>query len=192
MLQQKFYIKGMVCERCIAAVKKAMEGLDVEIIEVNLGEITLAGTSATEEELIEERLKPLGFSLLQDKKQKLVKEAKALVEEVYSGSFDFPIHFRFSALAAERLATSYDVISTAFSALEQKTLEKHIIDFRIEKIKELLVYTDSTVADIAFVLNFSSAAHLTRQFKTYTGLTPSYFKEIRLNKNAQIANSSGS
>jgi AraC family transcriptional regulator len=184
MQQQKFYIKGMVCQRCIYSVKQALEGLGIEVTEVDLGEVTLLSPSETDESLIEERLKSLGFSLLRDKRLKLVKDTKALVAEVYSGGFDFPNGFRFSALAAERLHTNYDGISAAFSAVEQTTLEKYIIDFRIEKIKELLVYTDHSLADIAFALGFSSVAHLSRQFKNCTGLNPSYFKEIKSNKSS--------
>jgi AraC family transcriptional regulator len=183
-MQQKYYIKGMVCERCIYTVKKALEGLGIGVAQLALGEVTLVSPSEIKEPIIEEALKPLGFSLVQDKKLKLVKDAKALVAEVYSGNFDFPKGFRFSSFAAERLNTNYDALSTAFSATEHTTLEKYIIDFRINLIKELLVYSNKTLADIAFELGFSSIAHLSRQFKSYTGLNPSHFREIRSNKSA--------
>lgn len=184
MQQQKYYIKGMVCERCIYTVKGTLEGLGIKIAELALGEVTLVTPSAIKEPAIEEALKPLGFSLVQDKRLKLVKDAKALVAEVYSGRFDFPNGFRFSSFAAEKLDTNYDAISAAFSATELTTLEKYIIDFRINIIKELLVYTNKTLADIAFALGFSSVAHLSKQFKDHTGLNPSHFKEIRSNKSA--------
>jgi AraC family transcriptional regulator len=124
----------------------------------------------------------LGFTLLEDKKEKLVKETKGLMAEVYSGSFDFPTRFRFSELAARRLQKDYDTISATFSAVENTTLEKYIIDFRIEKVKEFLVYTPQTLGDISFRLGFSSVAHLSRQFKEITGINPSYFKSIRVQK----------
>jgi AraC family transcriptional regulator len=183
-MQQKYYVKGMVCERCIYTVKKTLEGLGIEVAELALGEVTLVSPSAIKEPVIEEALKPFGFSLVQDKRLKLVKDAKALVAEVYSGNFDFPNGFRFSSFAAEKLNTNYDAISTAFSATEQTTIEKYIIDFRINRIKELLVYTNKTLANIAFELGFSSVAHLSKQFKSYTGLNPSHFKDIRSNKSA--------
>ena len=172
----------MVCERCIFAVKETFKDLGIEVIEVGLGEVTLASNPEINQSLIEERLKLSGFTLLQDKNLKLLKEAKALVAEVYSGNFDFPNGFRFSALATERLASNYDAISAAFTVIEQTTMEKYIIDYRINKIKELLVYTDNTLADIAFALGFSSVSHLSKQFKSHTGLNPSYFKEIKTNK----------
>ena len=177
-------IKGMVCERCIHSVKEVLEDLGVEVVEVGLGEIRLMSHPEINESLIDERLKLLGFSLLQDRRLKLLKDAKALVAEVYSGRFDFPNSFRFSALATERLSSNYEAISAAFTLIEQKTLEKYIIDYRINKIKELLVYTDHTLADISFALGFSSVAHLSKQFKGCTGLNPSYFRQIKSARNA--------
>jgi AraC family transcriptional regulator len=188
MQQQKYYVKGMVCERCIYSVKETLEDLGIELVEVGLGEVTLVSNPGIKESLIEERLKSSGFTLLQDKRLKLLKDAKALVAEVYSGSFDFPNGFRFSSLVAERLSANNDVVNAAFTAIEQTTLEKYIIDFRINKVKELLVYTDNTLADISFALGFSSVAHLSKQFKSHTGLNPSHFKEIKWNK--QTAKSS--
>jgi AraC family transcriptional regulator len=184
MQRKKYYVKGMVCERCIHKVKETLEGLGIEVAELALGEVTLVSGSQIKEAVIEDALKPLGFSLVHDKRLTLVKDTKALVAEVYSGNFDFPKGFRFASFAAERLKTNYDAISTAFSATELTTLEKYIIDFRINIIKELLVYTNKTLADIAFDLGFSSVAHLSKQFKSYTGLNPSYFKEIKSNKSA--------
>jgi AraC family transcriptional regulator len=179
MQEQKLYIKGMVCDRCILSVKEAIESLGIQVTEARLGEVALASGVALGESLIEQRLQPLGFSLLKDKKQQLVKDVKALVAEVYSRSFDFTSHFRFSHFAEERLNVSYDAISNTFSSIEETTLEKYIIDFRIEKIKEALVCTESSLSDIAFALGFSSVAHLSKQFKLYTGLNPSYFREIK-------------
>lgn len=173
----------MVCQRCITTVKDQLESAGLELEDINLGEVTLAThTSLPDAALIEQKLLPLGFSLLEDKKAKLVKEVKSLVGEVYNGVFDFPNDFRFSVLAAERLGKDYDTISTTFSSMENNTLEKYIINFRVEKIKELMVYTDDTLADISFKLGFSSVAHLSRQFKEQTGMTPSHFKQLRKNE----------
>ena len=172
----------MVCNRCISTVKNELENIGLHPTEISLGEVSFAATEIAALPLIQERLKPLGFSLVEDKRVKLVKDVKMLVEKVYSGDFDFPVRFRFSALAAESLQKDYDAISTIFSSVENITVEKHIIDFRIEKIKEFLVYTPQTLADIAFRLGFSSVAHLSRQFKIVTGFNPSHFKAIRDDK----------
>jgi AraC-like DNA-binding protein len=185
MQQQKIFIKGMVCQRCISTVKNELESLGLQLDEIMLGQVTLSATATFPgDRLLAEKLQPLGFSLLEDKRLTLVKALKDLVAEVYSGDYDFPYHFRFSELAAERLDKEYDLISTIFSQVEKTTIEKYIIHYRIEKIKELLVYTESTLADISFRLGFTSVAHLSRQFKIQTGLNPSHFKYIQQIKTA--------
>lgn len=185
---QKVYIKGMVCFRCISTVKSELESIGLQLDDISLGEVTLsAGTEITDLQIIEEQLKPFGFSLLEDKRARLVTDVKQLVAEIYGGDFDFPEPFRFSTFISEKLQRDYDSISSVFSIREQKTLEKYIIDFRIEKIKEFLVYTPQTLADIAFRLGFSSVAHLSRQFKMVTGFNPSYFKSLQAGKNQIIA-----
>ena len=105
------------------------------------------------------------------------------MEEVYNGEYDFPHGFRFSRLLAERLDKDYEAISDAFIKIENKTIEQYMIEFRINKVKELLVYSNLTLSDIAFKLNFNSVPHLSTQFKQQTGLTPSYFKELKKAKN---------
>lgn len=173
----------MVCQRCITTVKQQLESAGLALDEVKLGEVTLsAHTFIPDTGLIEQRLLPLGFSLLEDKKVKLVKDVKSLVNEVYSGDFDFPEGFRFSGLAAKKLDRDYDTISSTFSLMENSTLEKYIISYRVEKIKELMVYTENTLADISFKLGFNSVAHLSRQFKEQTGMTPSQFKQLLKNE----------
>lgn len=178
--QQKIFIKGMVCLRCISTVKNELENIGLQLEDISLGEVTIAATTLLPDPvLLEERLKPLGFSLLEDKRKKLVNQVKKLVQQVYSGEYDFPVRFRFAELLTNKLGIVYDTASSIFSASENTTIERYIIDYRIEKVKEFLVYTNDTLADISFKLGFSSVAHLSRQFKTETGLNPSYFKEIR-------------
>lgn len=172
----------MVCQRCISSVKEALEESGQEIVHIGLGTVTISSHKAPDRQLISEKLEALGFSLLEDKQQLLVEKIKKLVATVYSGEFDFPESFRFSKYAAEQLHRSYEILSSAFSAAESTTLEKYIIAYRVEKIKELLVYTPATLADIAFRLGFSSEAHLSRQFKAQTGLNPSYFIKLRKEK----------
>lgn len=112
----------------------------------------------------------------------MVRDVKVLIEKVYSGNFEFPSNYRFSEIVVAYLNKDYNRVSAVFSELEDITLEKYIIEYRIEKVKELLVYTNDTLPDIAYKLGFSSAAHLSRQFKEQTGLNTSYFKEIRKSK----------
>jgi AraC family transcriptional regulator len=179
----KIFIKGMVCERCILTIRQQLNDLKIPVANITLGEVTtVSALSSPDMEALQKKLGPLGFSLLEDKRTKLVRDVKALVEKVYSGEYDFPADFRFSDLVIAHLNKDYNSVSAVFSNLENTTLEKYIIEYRIEKVKELLVYTNDTLPDIAFKLGFSSAAHLSRQFKTQTGLNPSYFKEIRKSK----------
>ena len=173
----------MVCNRCMMTVKSGLEDLGHQSVEVSLGEVSFTSSAIVYNHAeLENRLSMLGFSLLEDKKIKMVKEVKMLVEEVYGGDFDFPDGFRFSRLLTERLGKDYDTISDAFISTEKKTIEQYMIGFRIDKVKELLVYSSLTLSDIAFKLNFNSAAHLSTQFKQQTGLTPSFFKEIKRKK----------
>ena len=170
----------MVCDRCILAVKNELQKTGIEVPDVSLGEATIIQTDpASDLHFIDEKLRALGFSLIEDKRAKLVNQVKQLVEEVYSGDFDFPNHFRFSTLLEGRLNKDYGFISSIFSELENTTIEKYIVNFRIEKIKEYLVYSDLSLSDLSFRLGFSSVAHLSRQFKSHTGLNPSYFKAIK-------------
>ena len=184
-MQEEFtlFIKGMVCERCISVVKSELEKLGVPTVKVDLGEVTVRSSDHLQEtRIIEERLRPLGFQVLEDKKVKTLNELKNIIAEVYSGSYDFPNQMRFSDLVVARLHKDYATVSAMFSLHEHKTLERYIMDYRIEKIKEYLVYSSLTLSEIAFKLNFSSVPHLSRQFKQYTGLTPSYFKQIKKEK----------
>ncbi|MGX5817125.1 helix-turn-helix domain-containing protein [Chitinophaga lutea] len=181
--EQRIFIKGMVCDRCIRAVRQALHDLDIPVTGVKLGEVTtVSALSAPDIKVLSEKLGQLGFSLLEDQKTALVRDIKLLVEEVYSGEFDFPDDFRFSDLLTRRLHREYGAASAIFSAAEGMTLEKYIMAFRMEKVKELLVYTARTLADIAWILGFSSAAHLSRQFKSYTGLNTSHFSALRKSK----------
>lgn len=183
MQSEKYFIKGMVCERCIRSVKQIAEDLGVLLADINLGEIVLKAPSEMIDEIqLETKLNFFGFILLKDKKKQQVQDTKKLVAEVYSGDFDFPHRFRFSELAANRLNKDYESISSLFSLSEGLTLEKFIIDYRIEKTKEFLVYTDDSLSHISFSLGFSSVAHLSKQFKSQTGLNPSHFRTLRLKK----------
>lgn len=191
MQEQSFYIKGMVCERCIHAVKEAIGQLGITIQQLELGEITLLHPTPISAQLLEEKLKPLGFSLLQSKKSQLTLAIRELVAETYSGHFDFMPGFRFSRFATEQLGRGYESISDSFSQETGESLEKYIIRYRINKAKEMMVYEGQTVSGVAFALGFSSVAHFSRQFKQHTGLTPSYFTEIQTSKHVAPATASG-
>lgn len=186
-LLSRLFIKGMVCQRCIMVVRSELQAIGLIPQKVDLGEVTvISATGTVDTDQVASRLLPLGFQLLEDRKLAVVRQVKELVAEVYSGAFDFPIQFRFSELVAKRISRDYDAVSSLFALTEHKTVEQYIIGYRVEKIKEMLVYSDQTLADIAFQLNYSSVGHLSRQFRQVTGLTPSHFRNIR--KSREIPN----
>lgn len=174
----------MVCNRCVMVVSNELQNLGYSTENVKLGEINIMNEEIDLNK-IEERLSSLGFGLVQDQRVKLVDEVKKMIEDVYSGEYDFPNNFRFSDLVKKRW-NNYETVSDAFIAIEKKTLETYIIQYRLDKVKELLVYSNDTLADIAFKLNYNSVAHLSTQFKQVIGLTPSHFKSIKTNKTEMI------
>ena len=186
-MQQTVFIKGMVCDRCITTVTQELQQLGIELDEVNLGEVKFAVKAPfTDYHSLNKKLEPLGFHVLENKRSKLTKEVKQIAAEVYSGEFDFPHRFRFSDLLAQKLEKEYDFISQQFSAEEGITIEKFVIEYRIEKIKELLVYNELNLTEIAYLMHYSSVAHLSAQFKKVTGLTPSHFKKLKEKRRSML------
>ena len=180
--QSKLMVKGMVCNRCIMTVNHELESLGYVAESIQLGEVKLKAGIEIDLDAIEKKLEIHGFRLLEDRSKKMIKEVKQLVEKVYSGDYHFPEKFRFADLVKKHWNNNYDVVSTTFISLEKKSLERYIIEYRIGKVKEFLVYTNLSLSDIAFKLNFTSTSHLSAQFKQVSGLTPSYFKEIKRKK----------
>ncbi|MGN6533824.1 MAG: helix-turn-helix domain-containing protein [Ginsengibacter sp.] len=182
MEQETIIIKGMVCQRCMMVVEKELRMMGYTPLKLSLGEVSFNTNTPGDSKDLKEKLLSLGFSLPEDKMANRTKKLKELIQEVYNGDFDFPMRFRFSQYAEKRLATDYDSISSAFIQTENKTVEQYIIEYRINKIKELLVYSGRSLSDIAFSLNFSSVSHLSAQFKQQTGLTCSFFKNVHKQK----------
>lgn len=176
------YIKNMVCNRCIMVVESELEKLGVLPLSVELGEVRLDKKLTTEQKSnLSNRLESLGFSLIDDKKGRLIEQVKNLIIElVHYNNNNLKINL--SDYISDKLHHDYNYISNLFSEVEGTTIEKYFIAQKIEKVKELLVYDELTLNEIAFNLNYSSVAHLSTQFKKVTGLTPSHFKQIRTNK----------
>lgn len=176
------YIKNMVCNRCIMVVESEFEKLDIQTLSVELGEVRLDKKLTTEQKKkLSERLESLGFSLIDDKKGRLIEQVKNLIIElVHYNNNNLKINL--SDYISDKLHHDYNYISNLFSEVEGTTIEKYFIAQKIEKVKELLVYDELTLNEIAFNLNYSSVAHLSAQFKKVTGLTPSHFRQIRTNK----------
>ncbi|MDH6309298.1 AraC-like DNA-binding protein [Dysgonomonas sp. PFB1-18] len=182
MADKKLYIKNMVCNRCIMVVRSELEKLGIEPLSVELGEVTLSeNLTPQQKEQLGGTLESLGFSLIDDKKARLIEQVKNLIIElVHYNNNNLKINL--SDYISEKLHHDYNYISNLFSEVEGTTIEKYFIAQKIEKVKELLVYDELTLNEIAFNLNYSSVAHLSAQFKKVTGLTPSHFKQIKSNK----------
>ena len=182
MSDEKIYIKNMVCNRCIMVVRSELEKLGIEPVSVRLGEVTLSQSIENpQKEKLSEVLESLGFSLIDDKKARLIEQVKTLIVElVHYNNNDLKINL--SDYISERLHHDYNYISNLFSEVEGTTIEKYFIAQKIEKVKELLVYDELILNEIALKLNYSSVAHLSTQFKKVTGLTPTHFKQIKTNK----------
>lgn len=170
-------IKNMVCDRCVMVVRAELERFGCRIVSVRLGEAEIEGDLSPERKAeLAARLEALGFELLEDRRARLIEAVKSAVIELVRGSEVVP-DVRLSDYLQERLRVDYRQISALFSETEGRTVEKYFIAQKIERVKELLVYDELPLAEIAFRLGYSSVAHLSAQFKQVTGLTPSHYRQ---------------
>ncbi len=172
----------MVCDRCKMVVKAELAKLGFAPMEVALGEVTLGREITSSEKMtIESALREVGFSLIDDKKSRLIEKIKTtLVELVHQNNS--ALKSNLSEYLSDALQHDYKYLTTLFTEVEGITIEKYFIAQKIERVKELLVYDELSLSEIAHQLNYSSVAHLSAQFKKVTGLTPSHFKAIRTEK----------
>jgi AraC-like DNA-binding protein len=176
----KLFIRNMVCDRCRFAVEAALDAAGVAFESVSLGEVDLGDRELDGRQLqdFQKRLETLGFALINDRKGRLIENIKAGLI-AYLREQAGPEQVTLSKFLSDRLFHDYTYLSNLFSAVEGVTIEHYFIALRIEKVKELLVYDELTLTEIALRLGFSSPAHLSRQFRKVTGLTPSKFKALR-------------
>jgi AraC family transcriptional regulator len=176
-------VKGMVCERCVSVIKEGIINLGYEVNKVSLGKISVKSDLSKEEyQRIENFLRENGFEIISSRQMRIVKQAKELINDLFAENSKYNSKLKFSSLLSEALHMNYDSISELFTELEGITPERYIITKRIEKVKEMLVYTDLRLTEIAYITGFSSINHLSRQFKELTGFSPSHFKAVRSEK----------
>ena len=170
----------MVCDRCKKVVADELQKLGYTVTDIQLGEVELE-TEPDKVNVAEVKsvLEANGFELLDDRKTQLIEKIKSAVIELihYRGQADLTINV--SDWLAEKVGADYNYLSHLFSSSEGITIEKYLILQRIEKVKELLVYNELSLKEIAYQLGYSSVAHLSNQFKKVTGLTPSHFKQVK-------------
>jgi AraC-like DNA-binding protein len=178
----------MVCIRCKMVVKAELEKLGLHYIVVELGEAEIMESiSEDQHDQFKEALLKSGLELLDDKKSVLIQKIKNVIIELIHYSEE-PLAINFSDHLSQKLNHNYTYLANLFSEVQGTTIEKFIIAHKIERVKELLVYNELTLTEIAYLMHYSSVAHLSAQFKKVTGLTPSHFKQLREKRLTMLEN----
>ena len=174
----------MVCHRCVLSVEDILQRTNIPFQKVLFGEIHLADELDPKQKVVlTEELKKVRFELIDSHMTGLIEKIKLLtIQKARNEVSKEDVKLNLSAYLSDKLHYEYTHLSSMFSGVEGRTIENFFLDQRIEKAKELLIYGQMTLSEIAFELNFSSTAHLSTQFKKLTGLTPSYFKEVGIAK----------
>lgn len=169
----------MVCIRCKMVVKTELEKLGLHYTTVELGEVEIMEDMSTEQhDQLRAGLLKSGLELMDDKKSVLIQKIKNIIIELIHYS-DEPLAINFSDYLSQKLNHNYTYLANLFSEVQGITIEKFIIAHKIERVKELLVYNELNLTEIAYLMHYSSVAHLSAQFKKVTGLTPSHFKQLK-------------
>ncbi len=181
-MNEIIHIKNMVCPRCISAVSNILEQLEILYVSIKLGEVKLVSSlSVQTKNGLSKALQNSGFSLIDDRKSQLIEQMKTLVVDKIHHSLE-GLDIKWADYIGENIHLDYKYLSSLFSSVESITFEQYIINQKIERIKELIIYDELTLSEIAFKLHYSSVAYLSNQFKKVTGMTPSKFKKST-NKN---------
>lgn len=181
-----YYIKNMVCNRCIMVVKNLFEDSGYPPVSIILGEVeTREEVPEDKLEILKRRLVDYGFEMIDDGKSRLIEKIKNTIIQLIHYS-DENLKVNYSEYIESHLNKDYAYLSSLFSAVEGTTIEKYIIHLKIEKVKELLVYDELTLSEIAYRMGYSSVAYLSSQFKKVTGLTPSHFRQVKEKKRKSL------
>jgi AraC family transcriptional regulator len=169
----------MVCDRCKAAVKNELDRNKIQYENIELGEVALREIPS-EKQLtsFQKSITDLGFELIENKSARLVNQIKSIAIDWVLGKEVENKKWKFSSYLADKLTKDYNYLSNLFSSIEGTTIEHYLINQKIERVKELLVYDEFSLSEIANQLSYSSVQHLSNQFKKVTGLTPSHFKKM--------------
>lgn len=184
----KIFIKNMVCIRCRMIVSSELEKLGIEYRNLKLGEVELINHISQEQlDALDISLRKFGLELIIDKRAKIIEKIKnIIIEEIHYSEKEIKINF--TELLSKQLNYEYKYLSNLFSEMHGTTIEKFIIKQKIERVKELLVYNELNLSEIAWKLNYSSVQHLSNQFKKVTGLTPTFFKNMKNKRRNDLNN----
>ncbi len=175
----KLYIKYMVCIRCKLVVASELEKLGLNFSNLLLGEVEILDIISEEQiKALDVGLKKSGLELMGNKKSQLIEKIKStIIEQIHYSEDDLRINF--SEFLAEKLGYDYTYLSNLFSEVTGTNIQQFIIKHKIERAKELIIYDELNLSQIAWKLQYSSVQHLSNQFKKVTGLTPSHFKYLK-------------
>lgn len=167
----------MVCPRCIMAVENIFKEMKIQPLEVRLGEALLEKElSDQQKEVLKEKLEKLGFEILDDKNAKIIHQIKTILIKSLQNSPEENLNL--AEFISANLGREYSQLSKIFSSTTGITIEQFYILQKIEKVKEYLIYDELSLKEIAYQLGYSSPAHLSSQFKKFTGMTPTKFKSL--------------
>ena len=174
----------MVCNRCIKVVHEELEKLGYTVENIELGEVELVSKrNDIDIRRVNNALNENGFELIDSRNANIIERIKILIiNAIHHSSKEDLSKIDLRNKITEESGLSYQYVSSLFSSMEGITIEKFIIHQKIEKVKELIVYDELTLSEIAYRLGYSSIQHLSNQFKKVTGLSPSYFKNIKSKK----------
>jgi AraC family transcriptional regulator len=177
MVSTTLFVKNMVCNRCIKVVKEELEKTGLQVEKIKLGEVQINSNNQPDLKQIKAILEENGFELLEDKNIKLTEAIKTLIIKLIHHSEQHELKENYSDIISREIGKDYHFLSNLFSGIEHITIEKYIILQKIEKVKELLIYNEYTLSEIAYRMHYSSAAHLSAQFRQITGLSPTEFRK---------------
>jgi len=179
----KLFVKNMVCDRCIKVVKEVFEEFSLSIDHIKLGEIDITEDldKVTLAE-IDVRLREEGFEVIKDKNSRLISEIKAVIIRTIHQNPEILATSKMSDILTSNILYDYSYMSNLFCSVEGLTIERYSILQKTERVKELMIYDELTLGEIANLLGYSSTQHLSNQFKKITGLSPSYYKKLKASR----------
>lgn len=182
------YIKYMVSLRCKMMVKEELKKLGLHFVEVDLGTVEiLEDITAEQREVLKENLSQSGLELLDDKRSILIEKIKNVIVEMIHYTDELP-KTNYSDYISQTLNYDYTYLSNIFSEVKGISIQQYIIYHKIEKVKELLLYDELNLTEISYKLHYSSVSHLSKQFKKITGLSPTYYKQLKLKRKENLEN----
>ncbi|MBK7231737.1 MAG: helix-turn-helix transcriptional regulator [Saprospiraceae bacterium] len=183
----KLYIKYMVSIRCKNLVKFELQQMGIPFLSIDLGMVELPSEISEDDFAhLKKKLLKSGLELMDDKRSLLIDQAKNLIKDMNYYSEEMPEE-SYADYISRKLDCDYNYLAGIFSEVKGTTIQKYIIQHKVERVKELLIYDELSLTEISYKLQYSSVAHLSNQFKKITGLSPSFFKQLKLERKSNLA-----